>query len=236
MRAQAIRAGLHKTVQLVAPHRFKPAYIQAQLDRLGAALYLEIGVRDGATFRSVRCRRKVAVDPTRTETMRIIRPGESFFEETSDHFFETSVRHALADEPIDVALIDGLHQFEQVLRDVLNCAQWIRPDGVIVLDDCNPSSAERGQSSPTGGPWNGDVWKAIALIRRTQPQWNCITVDTDEGIGMIWGFEAGVATISESDMSWARDLKYQDLDRDRSMIGLTPALTKSELSRRARRP
>ncbi len=232
MRVQDIRGGLHNFAQFVAPHRFKLDYIQAQIGRLNADLYLEIGVRDGATFRSVRCRKKVAVDPVRTEKMRNIWPGESFFEETSDRFFSASVGDALGGESIGVALIDGLHEFEQVIRDVLNCAQWMRPEGVILLDDCNPSSAERGQPIPTGRAWNGDVWKAIAVIRRTQPLWHCITVDTDQGIGMIWGFESEAATISEGDIAWAQNLKYEDLERDRSIIGLVPALTRNELASR----
>ncbi len=230
MRVHAIRARLQQVAQIVAPHRFKVDYIQAQIDRLNAGLYVEIGVRDGATFRRVKCRRKIAVDPVRTEKMLAIQPGESFFEETSDRFFETSVVDALGGERIDVCLIDGLHVFEQVIRDVLNCAQWMRPDGVILLDDCNPPSSERAQPIPTGGAWNGDVWKAIAVIRRTQPQWHCMTFDTDQGIGLIWGYESGAAGISEDDIAWAQGLKYEDLDRDRSIIGLVPALARRELT------
>lgn len=230
IRAGHIRGQLHKFAQLIAPHRFKRDYIQAEIDRLNAVLYLEIGVRDGATFRGVRCRRKIAVDPVRTEKMQLTWPGEGFFEETSDDFFSNSVGDALAGESIDVALVDGLHEFEQVIRDVMNCAHWMRPDGVIVLDDCNPSSAERGQPVPTGGPWNGDVWKAVALIRRTQPQWQCVTFDTDQGIGLIWGFESGAAAISEDDLAWARNLRYEDLEKDRSIIGLVPALSRRELT------
>ena len=227
-----IRASLQKNVQFVTPHRFKVDYIQAQIDRLNAGLYVEIGVRDGATFRGVRCRRKVAVDPVRTEKMRTILPGESFFEETSDRFFETCVRDGLSGEPIDVCLIDRLHVFEQVIRDILNCEQWKHPDGLILLDACNPPSAERGQPVPTGGAWNGDVWKAIAVIRRTQPQWHCITVDTDLGIGLIWGFESGAARISENDIAWVQNLQYEDLKSDRSIIGLVPALARHELTAR----
>jgi hypothetical protein len=70
------------------------------------------------------------------------------------------------------------------------------------------------------------------LIRRTQPQWHCITVDTDEGIGMIWGFETGAERMSESDIAWARSLQYEDLERDRSIIGLVPALAKHEMGLR----
>lgn len=234
MQVRDIRGGMQKIAQFVAPHRFKTSYIQAQIDRLSAALYVEIGVRDGATFRSVTCCRKIAIDPVRTEKMRTVRPGESFFEETSDRFFEANVRDALGGQRIDVCLIDGLHVFEQVIRDVLNCAQWMRPDGVILLDDCNPTSAERGQPVPTGGAWNGDVWKAMAVIRRTQPQWHCMTVDTDQGIGLIWGFASRGAEIPESEIAWARNLQYGDLERDRSIIGLVPALSRRELTSRRR--
>lgn len=211
------------------PTDFKEFYVQRELDRLGNGVYLEIGVRRGESFRPVRARTKIGVDPVRSPEMTTLLPGEFFFAMTSDAFFADEAPRAIGEARVDVALIDGLHRYDQVVADVANAAQWMNRDGVIVLDDCNPRTAARAVESPTGDAWNGDVWRAMALLRRTQPQWNVATIDADQGVGMIWGFGQPLATISEVERETCRTLSYADLDSDRRLIGLIRAPHSSRL-------
>ncbi len=97
------------------------------------------------------------------------------------------------------------------------------PTGLIVLDDCNPVSANLASDKPTGSAWNGDVWKVMAFIRATQPQWRALTVDADQGVGLIWGFAAAAAPVADETISQFKGLTFADLERDRAgIIGLTP--------------
>ncbi len=52
-------------------------------------------------------------------------------------YFRDSV---LAKKKFDVIYLDGLHTFEQTLRDLLNALTLVADAGVIILDDVLPSS------------------------------------------------------------------------------------------------
>ena len=88
---------------------------------------------------------KIAVDPAfklseRTRKLAAEKARATrYFETTSDAFFENETAF-LERRRVDVALIDGLHTYEQVVRDVENTLRYLRDDGVIFLHDCNPRS------------------------------------------------------------------------------------------------
>ncbi len=44
-------------------------------------------------------------------------------------------------EKVDVALVDGLHTYAQVYLDIINVLDILSPNGVMIIDDCNPPSA-----------------------------------------------------------------------------------------------
>jgi hypothetical protein len=120
-------------------------------------------------------------------------------------------------------VVDGLHEFRQALRDTLNVARFMKPDGVIVVDDCNPRTQRLASDQPTGSSWNGDVWKVMAIIRATQPQWRVVTVAADQGVGLIWGFDRPASPIGDSAVDDFKRLEFDHLSRDRAgVIGLTP--------------
>ena len=113
----------------------------------------------------------VGVDPMRGGTHRM----------TSDIYFET---HPY--ETFDVIFVDGLHEAQQVYRDVLNALRVLRPNGMILLHDCNPTNEESASTYRTSSvfAWNGDVWKALVALR-LRDDLDIITIDTDHGIGVI---------------------------------------------------
>ena len=97
-------------------HRISVA--QALIDALRARTYLEIGVSRGQAFQRISADVKFAVDPVfrLTERTRELADAKGrvvqYFETTSDAFFENE-QALLAQHPVDVALIDGLHTYEQ---------------------------------------------------------------------------------------------------------------------------
>ncbi len=55
---------------------------------------------------------------------------------TSDEFFATNDRH------FDVIFVDGLHESEQVLKDVSAALDILNPNGFVFMHDCNPRFQE----------------------------------------------------------------------------------------------
>lgn len=133
--------------------------------------YLEIGVDIGANFEKIRCPLKYGVDPNKkyeglTHNM------------TSDEFF------AQNKENFDIIFIDGLHISDQVIVDIKNSLNCLRPKGTIVMHDCLPVHEEVQRQERLHDHWNGDVWKAFAHYR-SDPNLFMMTVNTDEGLGFI---------------------------------------------------
>ncbi len=145
---------------------------------------------------------------------------EEFFEFTSDDFFEGVAPTLFADTRVSVCMVDGLHTYDHALRDVLNASQWMHPDGAIVMDDCFPANEERASSTPTGESWNGDVWKAVALLKKTQPQWLIETFDVDEGVGFITGLGEPYRHISQSEITLHSAMPFSTLEENSDLIGL----------------
>jgi hypothetical protein len=203
----------------LAPSRFKETYVNRALARYEQpTTYVEIGVRDGESFRLARAGSKIGVDPERTPEMATLRQGERFFELTSDEFFEQQAAAVLEPASVHVALIDGLHEFRQVLTDVLNLEPYMRRDGVLILDDCNPRSAERAAEMPIGGAWNGDVWKLPAYLLEMRRDLHVCTLDADEGVGVVSGFGGTHAPPDPAEVERFKSLPYEQLARDRTAV------------------
>ena len=144
--------------------------VQLLASRPGCLSYLEIGCNRDKLFDTIDVVHKVGVDPKRGGTHRM----------TSDDFF------ARNDRRFDLVMIDGLHHAEQVLRDIDHSLAALNGRGVIVLHDCNPIS-EEAQRVPSGrrhGAWNGDVWKAVVLLRGRRDI-DLAVGDFDYGCGVL---------------------------------------------------
>jgi hypothetical protein len=132
--------------------------IQRILDGTRARRYLEIGVQRGDTFLPLRVKHKTAVDPvfsiSRRKKLDWIRWNFSnvrnrYYETSSDEFF-TRKASWLARHRVDVAFVDGLHTYEQSLRDVYGALRYVKEDGVVV-DDCNPRPIADNRPDERGG-------------------------------------------------------------------------------------
>jgi hypothetical protein len=130
--------------------------------------YLEIGCRDDACFARVAAGYRVGVDPISGGTLRM----------TSDEYF------ASAQDRFDLIFVDGLHEAQQVFRDVTNALKLLMPGGTIVMHDCAPAF-EICQIVPMRSHvWNGDVWKGFVHLREDE-QLDAVTVNCDHGCGVV---------------------------------------------------
>ena len=174
--------------------------IQKLIDKVGGKSYLEIGIRRGETIASVEAWRKIGVDPA-PQLQNISGSGLSkrfdqitVHAKTSDEYFQR------CHEKFDVVFIDGLHVYEQAIKDILNSLNHLRHDGYIVVHDCNPMTENAATREWHAGVWNGDVWKAIYDIKTNYPELNYVVLDEDFGLGIIW-------KDGENDRIYAPDFK-----------------------------
>lgn len=151
------------------PH-YREVLAQIQ-DRLRPRVYLEIGVDTGATLALARHSEiALGVDPEPCPARDSLPPSTRLFELTSDAFF-TGHRpeDLLGDRRVDLGFIDGLHHFEQALRDFSNLERWAHPGATVILHDCVPVLKEAASRNRSTKFWVGDTWKAALALSRHRP-------------------------------------------------------------------
>jgi hypothetical protein len=175
--------------------------------RLAPTTYFEIGTLHGETLKLARCA-SVAVDPQFQLTVDVEadKPFCRLFEETSDDFF---ARHDLTEvlgARVDLAFLDGLHDFAFLLRDFINTERHCHRDAAIVMHDCLPRDvAMTGDAARTSGAakyrgyWTGDVWKIVPVLRKWRPDLTVTCLDSSPtGLVVCTGLEPASRTLSEA--------------------------------------
>ena len=130
--------------------------------------YLEIGCDDNQLFSKIDIPKKIGVDPV---------SGGNYKAKSDDFFSQNS-------EKFDLIFIDGLHEYNQVKKDILNSLKFLNDKGFILVHDCLPRSLSAQAVPRYRNVWNGDVWKAIVEFR-TYPNLEIFTCLADEGISII---------------------------------------------------
>ena len=171
------------------PNRFK--IIQNIIEFKKYKSYLEIGCDRNQNFSNINIDKKVGVDPVEGGTHKM----------TSDEFFSNN------NDKFDIIFIDGLHQYEQVIKDVKNSLNCLTKNGIILLHDCLPRTLWNQVYPRINSDWSGDVWKAIVECR-TYENIDTYTCIADRGIGVIVPRKnMNKLILNKSDF---RRLKYKD--------------------------
>jgi len=142
--------------------------IQKIIDKKKFQDYLEIGCDKNSSFNEIKIKNKIGVDPKSGGTLRM----------TSDEFFTKNKNY------FDCIFIDGLHIYEQVIKDILNSVKFLNKNGIIIVHDCLPLKIWNQIVPQIYGHWNGDVWKAI-VEARTMKDIDTYTCKADHGLGII---------------------------------------------------
>jgi len=150
----------------------RTSILNTLVEKYSYTSYLEIGqgLRT-ANFDWIRCRIKIGVDPARGLN--------AAYQMTSDDFFKIN------NDTFDLIFIDGLHQADQVEKDILNALKVLNPNGTILVHDCNPTTREMQLVTRGQGLWTGDVWKAWVKLRATRPDLKMYVIDAGSGCGLI---------------------------------------------------
>jgi hypothetical protein len=170
----------------------RPELINQYIDSRGYRKYLEIGVDDpNNTFNHIKAKR-TGVDPYNdgtgchawgdgNKTDLIAKIDGEFHQMASDDYFD-SLHHLTK---FDVIFIDGLHEEEQVLRDIENSLKHLSKGGMIFVDDVWPQNELEAVEVPkVGQPWRGTVYRAFWKLRMTRPDLNMWT-DRHTMMGVI---------------------------------------------------
>jgi len=176
--------------------------IQKIIDTLNSKCYLEIGVQYGANLFRINVQCKIAVDPNFSflnfRTLGLFlkynkRAHITYHRCTSDEYFD----HIEPGSTFDLVFVDGLHTYDQSLRDVNNALNYLSEGGLVLLHDCNPgteaeacpaqSCQQAAEYKLPGwtGVWCGDVWKTICNLRAFRDDLNVFVLDCDLGVGVI---------------------------------------------------
>lgn len=157
---------------------------------LEPANYLEIGVHKGISLeQAVEGTPCIGVDPA-PSVEHELSPTVTMYELTSDDFFARHNPEELLGGAVELAFIDGLHLFEQVLRDFVNLERHASPDAVIILHDCLPLNAVTAARERTTDFYAGDVWKATLALHRRRPDLDMIIVPTaPTGLCLVSGLD-----------------------------------------------
>jgi hypothetical protein len=134
---------------------------------LNPRTYFEIGTMFGGTLELASCA-TTCVDPgfdiRCSPTGQ--RPATMLFQMTSDRFFQDYSPVDLFKAEIELAFLDGLHEFETTLRDFINTERHCRPNSVVMMHDCVPFGPSITTRTDPIGAWTGDVWKLIPALRK----------------------------------------------------------------------
>ncbi len=147
--------------------------IQSFITKRNYKSYLEIGTYRNVNFDKIKIDNKVSIDPDPE--------AKATYQMTSDEFF------AVNQDKFDIVFIDGLHEHNQVYKDIQNSLKVLNPNGVIILHDCMPKNEKMqlwDNKSHQFEEWTGDTWKAYYKALN-EINYDVYVLDTDYGCGVI---------------------------------------------------
>ncbi len=181
--------------------------------------YVEIGVRKGATLALARPPTfAIGVDPV-LDIKSPFTTETQVFPETSDEFFaRRRLDRLLGGRPIGLGFIDGLHLFEQALRDFINLEAYCGPRSVLVLHDTFPISEAAQDRSRESRFHTGDIWRTVLCLKHFRPDLDVFTIATPwSGLTVVCGLDSSSRVLQDNfDAGVARfmDVAFADVEND----------------------
>jgi hypothetical protein len=160
----------------------------------------------------------IGVDPS-ARILQPMRTQTHVFAETSDDFFAARrLQTLLGDRPVSIGFIDGLHTFEQALRDFMNLEACCGKDSYILFHDTVPLDEATQSREQRTTFYTGDVWKVVLAIKEYRPQLDVFTIATfPTGLTVVRNLDpasrvlqAGYAEI----VGRYRDLPFSEIEPD----------------------
>ena len=167
--------------------------------------YVEVGLGHGRSLALAgRDTKVIGIDPYQGfwERLNYVCPHgpATLFPLTSDDFFKQyDLLKVLGQEDFDLGFIDGLHLFEQVLKDFINLEKYARKDSVILIHDCLPIAPIVAERESYPGFWTGDVWRIIPCLKAFRPDLKIMTIPSKpSGLGVVTNLDAASTVLSDN--------------------------------------
>lgn len=161
--------------------------------------YLEIGVAYGDSMMLTgKGTLAIGIDP-QPSVSQPLRPSVRVLQETSDEFFaRRDLKTELCGKPLELAFIDGMHQFEYSLRDFIHIERHSAPNTTVLIHDCYPLDEVTAARNRVTTFWSGDVWKMVACLKKYRPDLHVHTLAAPPtGLCVVRGLDRRTNALSE---------------------------------------
>lgn len=218
-------AKVHAEIQeRLLPGMQYTAWLQWFHRNLNPRNYLEIGVNTGRSLQyalsGTPC---IGIDPSPVLEYPLSEK-QQLIETTSDDFFANNNVENLFGK-IELAFIDGLHHYDQVLKDFINVEKHSDKDTVVLLHDIYPVVPETATREWNTFYWAGDTWKFMHIINKYRPDLTIRTIPTfPTGLGFVNNLDANSTVLEdnfETILAEFNELEY-NLDNPVNLIANDP--------------
>jgi hypothetical protein len=168
-------------------------WLQWLYNLLAPATALEIGIYHGQSLALHRPPTVVVgIDP-QPMVLPPLQTETHIFAQTSDDFFASRrLEGLLGAQPLSVAFIDGLHLFEQSLRDFINVEAHCGPHSTILIHDTVPLDEVTQRREQETQFHTGDVWRTILCLKKHRPDLDLVTIATPPtGLTVVTNLDSG---------------------------------------------
>jgi hypothetical protein len=185
--------------------------------------YVEIGVATGKSLKRARPETlALGIDPE-PRINREIKARARLYPMTSDDFFQRfNLGEELGNRSPELCFIDGLHEFEQTLRDFINIEKYASSSTVVLIHDCFPPTRLSAERERNMAYWVGDVWRVIPCLRQYRPDLQLAVIPAmPSGLALVTGLDSASRVLADNYdeiVDWARKLSYGDMENDRQGV------------------
>lgn len=197
------------------------AFLEILHEVLSPEIYIETGVASGRTLAMAKGV-GIGIDPFPNIT-EPLGDRTQIFSVASDDFFEhTDLLRITGGQRIDLGFVDGLHLFENALRDFINFEKYSAPGTVICIHDVIPQTVRMASREPQPDGWTGDVFGVILALREYRPDLFTVTIDLPQtGMLLVSNLDPNSTTLHDSFEQICKlhlAFDYAKIHNDRSSI------------------
>lgn len=151
--------------------------------------YLEIGVEHGKSLQFAQSFTKaIGIDPA----FQLIYSQEAWvklFRMPSDDFFiQYDLKEVLGEKSVNLVFLDGLHTFDQTLKDFINIEHYSNSKTIVAIHDTFPVVPITASRERKTGFWLGDTWKVVLILKKLRPDLKIATLPTfPSGLTLVTG-------------------------------------------------
>jgi len=195
-----------------------PEYIE-WLERFQKKLkprtYLEIGVESGYSLQFAKePTRSIGIDPDPGIRFTIKSPMKLFALNSDDFFKEYNLTNEFDGLPVSLAFIDGLHEYDQALRDFFNIERHSTKSTIVLLHDVQGAIPEISTRDRETNYWAGDTWKIMHVLKEYRPDLTIATIPTyPTSLGVITNLNPNYSytkTDFNEMVKFAENLKFDE--------------------------